>query len=220
MITNAHIYQEQLTIPHIYNARVDYISFMNVFLGINTNHPTSPLQVSGLGEYLDNSASLAAGLYTGAFYRLPGDPACLCVASGGDDDPVPSIDYINITKCYVGVNVAKPRSVLHVPNIPVYADNAAALAAGKTAGAFYRTGADPDPLCVVTPGVSGPVVDTDDFKCFRDCYVGIGTRKPATYLHVYQLPVYTSNSAAVLTGKTAGVIYRNGGSPDRVFIVH
>lgn len=32
--------------------------------------------------------------------------------------------------------------------IPVFADNAAALAGGLTPGAFYRTGADPDPVCV------------------------------------------------------------------------
>jgi hypothetical protein len=33
--------------------------------------------------------------------------------------------------------------------LPVYANNAAALAGGLAVGAFYRTGADPDPVCVV-----------------------------------------------------------------------
>ena len=37
----------------------------------------------------------------------------------------------------------------NVPNIPVHANNAAALAAGMIVGSFYRTGADPDPLCIV-----------------------------------------------------------------------
>lgn len=33
--------------------------------------------------------------------------------------------------------------------IPIFADNAAALAGGLKIGNFYRTGADPDPVCVV-----------------------------------------------------------------------
>jgi hypothetical protein len=34
-------------------------------------------------------------------------------------------------------------------DIPVYADNAAAIAGGLKAGMFYRTGADPDIIAVV-----------------------------------------------------------------------
>ncbi len=33
--------------------------------------------------------------------------------------------------------------------LPVYADNAAAIAGGLVAGNFYRTGSDPDTVCVV-----------------------------------------------------------------------
>jgi len=36
-----------------------------------------------------------------------------------------------------------------VTGLPVYANNAAALAGGLVVGMFYRTGADPDPVCVV-----------------------------------------------------------------------
>jgi hypothetical protein len=36
-----------------------------------------------------------------------------------------------------------------VTGLPVYANNAAALAGGLVIGMFYRTGADPDPVCVV-----------------------------------------------------------------------
>jgi hypothetical protein len=36
-----------------------------------------------------------------------------------------------------------------VTGLPVYANNAAALADGLVVGMFYRTGADPDPVCVV-----------------------------------------------------------------------
>jgi hypothetical protein len=49
----------------------------------------------------------------------------------------------------VGIGTTAPTSVLHVVGLPVYANNAAALGGGLTAGAFYRTGADPDQVCVV-----------------------------------------------------------------------
>jgi hypothetical protein len=53
------------------------------------------------------------------------------------------------TTGYVGIGTTTPKSPLHVMNYPVYANNAAALAGGLTAGAHYRTGVDPDPVCVV-----------------------------------------------------------------------
>jgi hypothetical protein len=49
----------------------------------------------------------------------------------------------------VGIGTETPTSKLQVIGLAVYANNAAAIAAGLTAGAFYRTGADPDPVCVV-----------------------------------------------------------------------
>jgi len=49
----------------------------------------------------------------------------------------------------VGIGTTSPTSALQVVGLPVYANNAAAVAGGLTAGAFYRTGADPDPVCVV-----------------------------------------------------------------------
>jgi hypothetical protein len=49
----------------------------------------------------------------------------------------------------VGIGTTSPTSPLQVVGLPVYANNAAAVAGGLTAGALYRTGADPDPVCVV-----------------------------------------------------------------------
>jgi len=49
----------------------------------------------------------------------------------------------------LGVGTAAPTSALHVVGLPVHANNAAAKAGGLTAGAFYRTGKDPDTVCVV-----------------------------------------------------------------------
>jgi hypothetical protein len=49
----------------------------------------------------------------------------------------------------VGIGTTTPTSKLQVVGLPVYANNAAAIAGGLTVGAFYRTGADPDPVMVV-----------------------------------------------------------------------
>lgn len=38
---------------------------------------------------------------------------------------------------------------IDLSQIPVYANNAAAIAGGLSAGNLYRTGANPDPVCVV-----------------------------------------------------------------------
>ena len=42
-----------------------------------------------------------------------------------------------------------PTSKLQVVGLPQYINNAAAINGGLTPGAFYRTGADPDVVCVV-----------------------------------------------------------------------
>jgi len=49
----------------------------------------------------------------------------------------------------VGIGTTSPKSVLHVVGLPIYANNAAAVAGGLTAGAFYRTNGNPDLVCVV-----------------------------------------------------------------------
>jgi len=44
------------------------------------------------------------------------------------------------SNAFVGIGTTDPKSKLHVTGLPVYADNAAAITGGLTAGAFYRTG--------------------------------------------------------------------------------
>lgn len=49
------------------------------------------------------------------------------------------------------LNTHKDRinNLIQNPNLPVYANNAAAIAGGLVAGEFYRTNGDPDTVCVV-----------------------------------------------------------------------
>ena len=70
-------------------------------------------------------------------------------ANGGGTTGIPA-ERMRIDQAgNVGIGTAAPTSPLHVLGLPVYANNAAAIAGGLTAGAFYRTGANPDPVCVV-----------------------------------------------------------------------
>ena len=45
-----------------------------------------------------------------------------------------------------GIN---PQDNFAAWSLPVHANNAAALGAGMIAGQLYRTGGDPDPVCIV-----------------------------------------------------------------------
>ena len=58
-------------------------------------------------------------------------------------------EFIIKTTGAVGIGTATPSSKLHVVGLPAYANNAAAVTGGLTAGAFYRTNGDPDLVCVV-----------------------------------------------------------------------
>jgi hypothetical protein len=49
----------------------------------------------------------------------------------------------------VGVGTSVPTSRLQVVGLPVFKNNAEAIAGGLTVGAFYRTGGDPDLVAVV-----------------------------------------------------------------------
>jgi len=88
-------------------------------LGIGTTSPEGKLDVAG---------GISAGSYAGV--NTP--PSNGMIISGN-----------------VGIGTTAPTSKLQVVGLPVYANNAAAVTGGLTAGAFYRTGADPDPVMVV-----------------------------------------------------------------------
>jgi trimeric autotransporter adhesin len=49
----------------------------------------------------------------------------------------------------VGIGTTTPTSKLQVVGLPIYSNNASAIAGGLTVGAFYRSGGDPDLVCVV-----------------------------------------------------------------------
>lgn len=49
----------------------------------------------------------------------------------------------------VGPLVVNGAFMIQLGQVPVYANNAAAIAGGLNPGNLYRTGANPDPVCIV-----------------------------------------------------------------------
>lgn len=102
------------------------------------------------------NGSLAAG--SANFGSGPGDTNLYVNRPTGKDIIVrennafgPSQMTLKATTGNLGIGVDVPTSGLQIllAKIPAFANNAAAAAGGLTAGAFYRTGADPDVLCIV-----------------------------------------------------------------------
>jgi hypothetical protein len=66
---------------------------------------------------------------------------------------VPVNPWINVTanRVWSCINGAwtEAKTALAVSGLPIYANNAAAIAGGLSAGAFYRSGGDPDHVLIV-----------------------------------------------------------------------
>lgn len=74
-------------------------------------------------------------------------------------------------------------------------------------------------------GTSGSLTQTAHIansgnSWFNGGNVGIGTTAPTSALQVVGLPVFANNAAATAGGLTAGALYRTGGDPDLVAVVH
>ncbi|MBU4348210.1 type II secretion system GspH family protein [Patescibacteria group bacterium] len=136
-------------------------------VGIGTAGPGAPLELFAEGSGADTSGGgiifsrIGSSSYRASaiFHRyitdVGGEVMVFAVADPGAN-PYPSgtgaMTYAKmvITQAgRVGIGTTVPTSPLQVVGLPVYANNAAAVAGGLTAGAFYRTGGDPDPVCVV-----------------------------------------------------------------------
>ncbi|KKN91748.1 hypothetical protein LCGC14_0214160 [marine sediment metagenome] len=123
-----HIQTEDDT-RHVFGDRV----------GIGTTSPNELLEIAGSGRaFFGNGGGgartglLIDGNEGGAYARL----------ESFDYGAFTGIDLVinTVGGGNVGIGTTSPKSKLHVVGLPEYTGNAAAIAGGLTAGAFYRTG--------------------------------------------------------------------------------
>jgi hypothetical protein len=130
-------------------------------VGIGTSSPQTALDVNGMGRVTGfGSPSSGVGLELGytsgvggivqGYNRSSSAYIPLSLAGSVVSLSIGATVYFYLNSSgNVGIGTTSPHSKLAVVGLPVYASNAAAIAGGLAAGDFYRTGADPDPVCVV-----------------------------------------------------------------------
>ena len=115
-------------------------------VGIGTSSPSARLEVASAGVGIYSSVlegtSLMKGTVNGCVFNN-GSGEEVYIRGGLSNSAVIINDIstgntlMNYTGGNVGIGTNAPKSKLHVIGISVYADNAAAIAAGLTNGAFY-----------------------------------------------------------------------------------
>jgi hypothetical protein len=115
--------------------------------GIGITNPTNPgltLDILDAGFTMDdivrirtNNLTQGIGIYYGGIHKLTTNNEGALSIDATTNDPL-LLQSVNPGK--IGIGITNPTSILHVLTLSEYADNAAAVAAGHTAGAFYRTG--------------------------------------------------------------------------------
>jgi hypothetical protein len=114
---------------------------MPVAINFNSDTPTAPTGACNVVFQTDGLTPMAS--WTAFDPLMIGD-----TGTGGwsGNAPAPAAGDAAAGKY---LSAAGTWSAPFSAGLPVYANNAAAVAGGLAVGAFYRTGADPDPVCVV-----------------------------------------------------------------------
>lgn len=99
---------------------------------------------TGWGNITGQVTTVAGGSTAADHLTLSIDSGYLSFVTGGGE----AFRCLHGMACAFG-GKTDAHTALGAAGLPVYANNAAAVAGGLTAGDFYRTGADPDPVMVV-----------------------------------------------------------------------
>jgi outer membrane protein assembly factor BamB len=105
----------------------------------------------GFGIYNTNADTGSRNWSIASNYNVFGDFA-IAQSAARAGNPLASTANVKLyisAAGKVGIGTLTPGSPLAVAGLPIYANNAAAITGGLSAGDFYRTGANPDAVCVV-----------------------------------------------------------------------
>lgn len=135
------------------------------YVGVgNTNVPTVPLDINNTNETLmaftRTGVSVKWGLNAynsgSSFRNLTHDVTAIDIKTNGVVTLQNALQVTNTTTVSyfsgalaIGTNTAPANVPIRIIGVPEYANNAAAIAGGLTKGSLYRTGGDPDALCIV-----------------------------------------------------------------------
>lgn len=117
---------------------------MPVAVNFNSDTPAAPTGACNVVFQSDGAALMAS--WTAYDPLMIGD-----TGTGGwsGNAPAPNAGDAAAGKYLSAAGTWSVPTVSSSVGLPVYANNAAAIAGGLVAGNFYRTGANPDPVCVV-----------------------------------------------------------------------
>lgn len=130
------------------NVAIGYNALQSMSTG--TNNTALGYQAGYLATGLNNTyvgSGAAATQTSGNNNICIGNGSALPSTTGNNQLAIASAFYGDLNNKYFG-NVSALKAPLHFTGLQIFANNAAAIAGGLTAGAFYRTGADPDVVCV------------------------------------------------------------------------